>query len=94
MLNKKGEVVGVVSMKLSDMAMAEATGQLGQNVNFAVNGQTLKSFLDTHQVSYRNGGGFFSRNKGTADLADEARQWTLGLSAGSSEIPLRGKIKV
>ena len=76
-LNKKGEVVGVVSMKLSDSAMAKATGQVGQNVNFAINGQTLRTFLDTHQVTYRSGGGFFSREKSTADLADEARGWTL-----------------
>lgn len=76
-LNKKSEVVGVVSMKLSDPKMAKATGQIGQTVNFAVNGQTLRTFLDTHKVSYRSGAGFFSRDKSTADLADEARKWTL-----------------
>ncbi len=76
-LNKKGEVVGVVSMKLSDIKMAKATGSVGQNVNFAVNGQTLKTFLDTHKVSYRSGSSFFSREKSAADLADEARKWTL-----------------
>jgi uncharacterized protein len=76
-LNKKGEIVGVVSKKLDDVAMAKATGQLGQNVNFAVSGQTLKTFLDTHKVSYISGSGFFAREKTTADLADEARKWTL-----------------
>ncbi len=76
-INKKGEVVGVVSMKLSDSKMAKATGQIGQNVNFAVNGQTLKSFLDAHKVEYRNGNSFFSREKSAADLADEARKWSL-----------------
>lgn len=76
-LNKKGEVVGVVSMKLSDSKMAKATGSVGQNVNFAVNSQTLKTFLDTHEVDYRNGAGFLSWDKSSADLADEARKWTL-----------------
>jgi hypothetical protein len=75
-LNKKGEVVGVVSMKLSDSKMAKATGQIGQNVNFAVSGQTLKTFLDAHKVEYRTGG-VLSFEKSTADLADEARKWTL-----------------
>jgi len=75
-LNKKGEVVGVVSLKLSDAKMARSTGQIGQNVNFAVSGQTLKTFLDTHKVTYSTGS-FFSWNKSTADLADEARKWTL-----------------
>ncbi|MDX9994583.1 MAG: tetratricopeptide repeat-containing serine protease family protein [Rhodocyclaceae bacterium] len=76
-INKKGEVVGVVAMKLSDSKMAKATGQVGQNVNFAVSGQTLKTFLDTHKVEYRSGGMFSFGGKNTADLADEARKWTL-----------------
>lgn len=76
-LNKKGEIVGVVSMKLSDSKMAKATGSVGQNVNFAVSGQTLRTFLDTHKVEYRSGSVFSFGSKSTADLADEARKWTL-----------------
>ena len=76
-LNKKGDVIGVVAMKLSDSKMANATGQIGQNVNFAVSGQMLKTFLDTHQVEYRSSSMFSFGSKGTADLADEARKWTL-----------------
>lgn len=75
-LNKKGEVVGVVSMKLSDREMARATGTLGQNVNFAVSGLTLTAFLQAHKVNYRTGS-LFSFGKDSADLADEARKWTL-----------------
>jgi len=75
-MNRKGEVVAVVSQKLSDGAMAKATGAIGQNVNFAVNGQTLRSFLDANQVRYRKGAGLFSGEKSIADLADAARQWT------------------
>ena len=76
-MNKKGEVVGVVSMKLSDKAMAKATGQVAQNVNFAVNSQTLNGFLKAHNIEYRSGTGFLSFEKSAADLADEARKWTL-----------------
>lgn len=75
-LNKKGEVVGVVSRKLDDGAMVNATGHIGQNINFAISGQTLKTFLDTHKVPYSTSGGFLSREKSMADLADEARKWT------------------
>ncbi|MDX2464407.1 MAG: tetratricopeptide repeat-containing serine protease family protein [Porticoccus sp.] len=74
-INNKGEVVGVVSMKLSDSKMVKATGQVAQNVNFAVSGQTLKSFLDAHHVDYSTGG-FIRFSKSAADLADEARTWT------------------
>lgn len=74
-LNKKGEVIGVVSMKLSDTKMANATGSVGQNVNFAVGGQTLKSFLASQKVDISTGT-FRFFEKSTADLADEARKWT------------------
>lgn len=76
-MDKKGNVVGVVSMKLDDVKMARATGQVGQNVNFAVNGQTVRAFLDANQVPYKTGGGFFSREKSNADIAEEARKWTV-----------------
>lgn len=75
-MNRQGDVVGVVAMKLSDAKMAQATGQVGQNVNFAVSGQTLKTFLDTHKVSYKSSG-LFSFDMSSADLADEARKWTM-----------------
>lgn len=77
-INKKGEVVGVVAMKLSDRKMANATGSIGQNVNFAVSGRTLKAFLDTNTIEYRSNG-LLSFEKSAADLADEARKWTLVL---------------
>lgn len=75
-LNMKGEVVGVTMGKLSDSKVSRATGQVPQNVNFAVNGQTLKTFLDTHNVEYRTSG-ILTFSKSVADLVDEARKWTL-----------------
>lgn len=76
-MDKKANVVGVVSMKLDDVKMARATGSVGQSVNFAVNGQTVKSFLDANKVPYKTGGGIFSREKSNADIAEEASKWTL-----------------
>ncbi len=76
-MDKKANVVGVVSMKLDDSKMTNLTGQIAQNVNFAVNGQTVKAFLDANKVPYKTGGGFFSSEKNNADIADEARKWTV-----------------
>lgn len=76
-MDKKGNVVGVVSMMLDDRKMAKVTGQAGQNVNFAVNGQTVRAFLDANNVPYKTGGGLFSLEKNNADIADEARKWTV-----------------
>lgn len=64
-------------MKLSDSKMARATGEIGQNVNFAISGQTLKAFLDKHKAGYWDGAGFFTWGKDATDLAEEARKWTL-----------------
>ena len=74
-LNEKGEVVGVVLMKLSDLEMARQTGQLAQNVNFAVSGATLKAFLDTQTVRYETGPLFRSR-RSNAEIAEAARKFT------------------
>ena len=76
-LDKKGNVIGVVSMKLDDGVAAKATGQIPQNVNFAVNGQTTKAFLDANKVPYKVGGGLFSREKNNADIAEDAKKWTV-----------------
>jgi len=76
-IDKKGHVVGMVSMKLLELKTAIATGSLPQNVNFAVNAQTLRSFLDAHKVPYKTGSSFFVSEKSTADLAEEARKWTV-----------------
>lgn len=75
-LNIKGGVVGVVASKLSEMKMAKATGDISQAVNFAVNGQTLKNFLEVNQVKYSTEG-FRLFSKSAADLAEDARKWTL-----------------
>src|SRR3989441_592974 len=75
-MNKKGQVVGMVSMQLSDAAMAKHTGTFPQNVNFAIGGQTLNAFLDAHKVPHRTGSSFFAWEKSLADLGDHARKWT------------------
>lgn len=76
-MDKKGNVVGIVAMKLDDSKLAKATGQIGQNINFAVNGLTVMAFLDANNVPYKTSGGFFSREKSIADITEEARKWTV-----------------
>jgi S1-C subfamily serine protease len=75
-MDKKGHVVAVVNMKLSDSVMAKTTGTLPQSVNFAINGQTVKAFLDANKVPYKSGVPFLTWEKSLADLGDEARKWT------------------
>ena len=46
-MDKRGNVVGVVSAKLSAQAALSATGALPENVNYAVKSSYLLSFLES-----------------------------------------------
>lgn len=52
LLGENSAVVGVVVGKLNAVAVAQATGDIPQNVNFAVSLGTLQSFLDANNVTY------------------------------------------
>lgn len=79
LVDKKGHVVGVVSSELSDVKLAQATGQVGQAVNFAVGGQTLLPFLRNDGVAFESGRSWLAFDKSPADLADVAKQWTVSI---------------
>jgi S1-C subfamily serine protease len=74
-LDRRGVVVGLVSMRLSDERMREATGTSGQNLNFAVSGLRLNAFLQKNGVDFERGG-FWRFPRDNADIADEARTFT------------------
>ena len=52
LLGENGSVVGVVVGKLDALKLSELTGDIPQNVNFAVSVGTLQSFLNANGVPY------------------------------------------
>ena len=72
LLDGSGNLVGVVSAKLDAVKMAMASGDLPQNVNFAVKSAVVATFLDANRVAYKTGtpGG---KAMDPADIADAAR---------------------
>ena len=52
MLDSAGNVVGVVVSKLDALKMLKVTGDIPQNVNFAINTNSLRSFLDAGALDY------------------------------------------
>ena len=52
LLDSSGRVIGVVNSKLNEIAYAKATGDLPQNVNFAIKANVAMNFLDAHSVPY------------------------------------------
>lgn len=73
-VNAAGQVVGVVVAKLDAQMVAEATGDIPQNINFAIRGEIAKLFL------YQNGVEPVEAGEATAlapeDLADLAQGFT------------------
>jgi hypothetical protein len=78
-LDSKGQVVGVVVQKLDAVKVAKLTGDVPQNVNFAINEGTARAFLDGNQVSYKTGAWWQFWGKDLEDVATEARRYTVVL---------------
>lgn len=51
-VDEAGRLMGVVVSKLNAVAIARITGDIPQNVNFAIKVTTLVSFLEAHNIAY------------------------------------------
>ena len=72
LLDLSGNAVGVVSAKLNAIKMAVQSGDLPQNVNFAIKANALASFLESNKVPFETGT-LSSTPMQTADIADKAK---------------------
>lgn len=52
LLDESGHVVGIVVTKLNARVVAEAMGDIPQNVNFALKTSVIRAFLEANQVRY------------------------------------------
>ena len=52
LLDDSGNVIGVVTSKLNDLALVNLTGTVPQNVNFAIKNMTVFSFLSANNVNF------------------------------------------
>jgi uncharacterized protein len=77
LMNKKGKVVGVVVGKANAIKIAKVTGDIPQNINFAIAPRTVRSFLDANRIEYQKKGDTFSFDKDSVAIADEARKASL-----------------
>jgi S1-C subfamily serine protease len=74
-LDAAGQVLGVVVSQLDAIAVARATGDLPQNVNFAIRGELLRVFLDAHGVAHSIAAG--APPLAAEAIAARARQFTV-----------------
>jgi S1-C subfamily serine protease len=78
LLASSGEVVGVVAAKLNTLKFAKATGNIPENINFAIKTGALRDFLDNSVVPYQTSD--VTSELKTADVARSARAFTLLVS--------------
>lgn len=74
LLDTAGSVTGVVVSKLNATKIAELTGDIPQNINFAVSPLILRGFLDANNVQYQIQS--TNRTLSIADVTDLARKFT------------------
>jgi len=83
LLDGSGDVVGVVAAKLNALKVAKATGDLPENINFAIKTGALRDFLDNSAVPYPA-----AENRPdlkTSEIASNARKFTMLISCKAKE---------
>ena len=73
-LDSSKNVLGIVTSKLNAIAIAKATGDLTQNVNFAIKNSILKSVLEINGIAYTKAD--FQRDYNLVEVAKAARKFT------------------
>lgn len=75
LLDSSGNVIGIVSSTLNVLTVAARTGNLPQNVNFAIKDSLVKAFLESNGIAY--GSATSTPRKETADIGDMARKFSV-----------------
>lgn len=75
LIDRTGAIVGVVFSKLDVEKLAKVTGDMAQNINFAVKPELLRLFLEANRVQYKSAGPG-PRLEGV-QIADRARNFTV-----------------
>jgi hypothetical protein len=75
LLDGSGHLVGIVTAKLNAMRVARYTGDIPQNVNFAIKAEIAKAFLDSNGIGY--GTIRSDQTLSPADIGDAGRAFTV-----------------
>lgn len=75
LLDGSGHLIGIVTAKLNAVGVARVTGDIPQNVNFALKAEVARTFLDSNGIAYQMASS--SRQLSSADVGDIARPFTV-----------------
>ena len=90
-IDRLGNVVGVVVSKLDAVALADATGDIAQNINFAIRGSLARAFLASNGIVHAeiDGGGTIAPEAAAALLEASTRLVECDGSGGGTGDRLR-----
>jgi S1-C subfamily serine protease len=83
LFDTSGQIVGVVTGKIPGLRIAALTGDIPENINFAIKTGALRDFLDNSVVPYQT-----AEPKGelkTPEIAGNARAYTMLISCKGTE---------
>ena len=83
LFDTSGDIVGMVAAKLNALSVARVTGDVPQNINFAIKTGAIRDFLDNSVVPYETAAP--GPELKTADIATNARGYTLLISCTAAE---------
>jgi S1-C subfamily serine protease len=83
LLDTSGHLIGIVTAKLNAVSVARVTGDIPQNVNFALKAQLAREFLDSKLISYKTEKSI--ARLAPADVGDVARPFTVYIMCTRSE---------
>jgi S1-C subfamily serine protease len=78
LLDTSGHLIGIVTAKLNAARVAKFTGDIPQNVNFALKAEVARTFLDSKQISYQRAPS--NHQLSAADVGDIARPFTVHIT--------------
>jgi len=83
LIDTSGQIVGMVAAKLNALKFVRATGNIPENINFAIKTGAIRDFLDNSVVPYET-----AEPKGelkTSEIAGNARAYTLLISCTATQ---------
>ena len=83
LLDNDGLIVGVVAAKLDALRVARVTGNIPENINFAIKTGSIRDFLDNSVVAYETASPVGELK--TAEIANNARAFTLLITCTAKE---------
>jgi S1-C subfamily serine protease len=83
LIDSSGQIVGMVAGKLNALGVLRATGDIPQNINFAIKTGVIRDFLDNSVVAYETSAP--GAELKTSEIADAARAWTLLITCTATE---------